>query len=219
MTLAGETVVEQIPIRVPAIIDPPVFAAVLATLPVHNPCTTSAHVIAGPILLTGLATCTTGNGPMTLRPGTWKSGRVHRYDNCATHGQMGRTGRSIAMDPLDTLWTDHLMASPASLWATRAEKAAQVDGRVATLRDKVNEAPEKLKRLYRMIGEGPTERDDILKGRLAALEEGRDRARTALGRIHMAERALSGMAPELVEQFGRPMRANVTSGKTPFRKA
>ena len=35
----------------------------------------------------------------------------------------------------------------------------------------------------------------------------------------MAERARSGMAPELVEQFGRLMRANVTSGKTPFRKA
>ncbi|WP_407529031.1 recombinase zinc beta ribbon domain-containing protein [Methylobacterium oryzisoli] len=203
-----------------------------ATLKAHNPRVTPARVVTGPILLTGLATCTTCNGPMTLRTGTSKSGKVHRYYSCSTHGRMGRTGctgRSILMDTLDTLVTDHLVteslqpdrlrATLASLWALRAEKAAQVDGRVATLRGEVSEAEEKLKRLYRMVEEGATDLGDILKGRLAALKEERDRARTALDRIHVAEHAPAEIAPELVEKFRRLMRANVTSGEVPFRKA
>ncbi|MDN3624867.1 recombinase family protein [Methylobacterium isbiliense] len=231
-TLAQKPAAEHIPITVPAIIELPEFEAVQATLKAHNPRATPARVVTGPILLTGLATCTTCNGPMTLRTGTSKSGKVHRYYSCSTHGRMGRTGctgRSIPMDTLDTLVTDHLVtellqpdrlrATLASLWALRAEKAAQVDGRVATLRGEVSEAEEKLKRLYRMVEEGVTDLDDILKGRLAALKEERDRARTALDRIHVAERAPAEIAPELVEKFGRLMRANVTSGEVPFRKA
>lgn len=137
----------------PAIIELPEFKAVQATLKAHNPRATPARVVTGPILLTGLATCAICNGPMTLRTGTSKSGKVHRYYNCSTHSRMGRTGctgRRIPMDTLDTLVTDHpasellqpdrLRATLASLWALRAEKAAQVDGRVATLPREVAEA-------------------------------------------------------------------------------
>jgi len=231
-TLAEKPAAEHIPITVPALIELPEFEAVQATLKAHNPRSTPARVVTGPILLTGLATCTTCNGPMTLRTGTSRSGKVHRYYSCSTHGRVGRTGctgRSIPMDTLDTLVTDHLVAellqpdrlraTLSSLWTLRAEKAAQVDGRVAALRGEVSEAEEKLKRLYRMVEEGVTDLDDILKGRLAALKEERDRARTALDRIQVAERAPAEIAPELVEKFGRLMRANVTSGEVAFRKA
>ncbi|WP_455960057.1 recombinase family protein [Methylorubrum aminovorans] len=231
-TLAEKPKAEQIPISVPAIIDPAEFEAVQATLKAHNPRATPARVVTGPILLTGLATCTTCNGPMTLRTGTSKSGKVHRYYSCSTHGRMGRTGctgRSIRMDTLDTLVTDHLVtellqpdrlrATLASLWSLRAEEATQVDGRVAALRGEVTGADEKLKRLYRMVEEGLTDLDEILKERLATLKQERDRAKAALDRIQVAERPPAEIAPELIERFGRLMRENVTTGEIPFRKA
>ncbi|MFY9294937.1 MAG: recombinase family protein [Methylorubrum rhodinum] len=231
-TLAQKPKAEQIPIAVPAIIDLAEFEAVQATLKAHNPRTTPARVVTGPILLTGLATCTTCNGPMTLRTGTSKSGQVHKYYSCSTHGRQGKTGctgRSIRMDTLDTLVTDHLVAellqpdrlraTLSSLWSLRAEKSAQVDGRVAALRSEVIGAEEKLKRLYRMVEEGVTDLDEILKERLAALKEDRDRAKAALDRIHVAERPPVEIAPELIERFGRLMRENVTTGEIPFRKA
>ncbi|GEL44472.1 recombinase RecB [Methylorubrum extorquens] len=231
-TLAEKPKAEQISISVPELIEMPEFEAVQATLKAHNPRMMPARVVTGPILLTGLAICTTCAGPMTLRTGTSKSGKVHRYYSCSTHGRIGKTGctgRSIPMDTLDTLVTDHLVAellqpdrlraTLQSLWALRAEKAAQVDGRLATLRGEVSEAEEKLKRLYRMVEEGVTDLDEILKGRLAALKEERVRAKAALDRIHVAERAPAEIAPELIELFGRVMRENVTSGEIPFRKA
>ena len=48
---------------------------------------------------------------MTLRTGTSKSGKVHRYYTCSTAARVGKTGckgRSIAMAKLDTLVTSHL---------------------------------------------------------------------------------------------------------------
>lgn len=71
-TLAEKPKAEQIPITVPAIIDMAAFEAVQATLEAHNPRTTPARVVTGPILLKGLAACTTCKGPMTLRTGTSK---------------------------------------------------------------------------------------------------------------------------------------------------
>jgi len=231
-TLAEKPKAEQISISVPAIIDHAEFEAVQATLKAHNPRVTPARVVTGPILLTGLATCTTCNGPMTLRTGTSKSGQVHKYYRCSTHGRMGKTGctgRSIRMDTLDDLVTDRLtteLLQPdrlreilASLWAQRDEKAAQVDGRVAALRGEVAGAEDKLRRLYRMVEEGMTDLDEILKDRLKTLKEERDRAAAALERIRVAERSPREIAPELVERFGRLMRENVTAGEIPFRKA
>ncbi len=231
-TLAEKPKAEQISISVPAIIDHAEFEAVQATLKAHDPRVIPARVITGPILLTGLATCTTCNGPMTLRTGTSRSGQVHTYYRCSTHGRMGKTGCtgcSIRMDTFDNLVIDRLIAELlqpdrlrellASLWAQRHEKAAQVDGRVATLRDGVAGAEDKLRRLYRMVEEGMADIDEILKDRLKTLKEERDRAAAALDRIRVAERPPREIEPELIERFGRLMRENVTTGEIPFRKA
>ncbi|MCJ2025288.1 recombinase family protein [Methylobacterium sp. J-067] len=231
-TLTEKPKAEQIPIPVPAIIALSEFEAVQATLKAHNPRATPARVVTGPILLTGLATCATCNGPMTLRTGTSKSGRVHRYYSCSTHGRQGKTGctgRSIRMDTLDMLVTDHLVAellqparlraTLASLWSRRAEEAMEVDGRVAALRREVDATEDKLKRLYRMVEDGMTDLDDILKERLAGLKQERDGAKAALDRIQIAERPPAQIAPELIERFGQIMRDNVTTGEIPFRKA
>ncbi len=231
-TLTEKPKAEQIPITVPAIISLSEFEAVQATLKAHSPRTTPARVVTGPILLTGLATCATCNGPMTLRTGTSKSGRVHRYYSCSTHGRQGKTGcigRSIRMDTLDTLVTDRLVAellqparlqaTLAALWSRRAEEAMEVDGRVAALRREVEAAEDKMKRLYRMVEDGMTDLDEILRDRLARLKEERDGAKAALHRIQVTERPPAEIAPELIERFGRLMRENVTTGEIPFRKA
>jgi site-specific DNA recombinase len=65
-------------------------------------------VVTGPILLTGIATCASCSGGMTLRTG--KSGR-YRYYTCATCAQQGKAackGRSIPMEKLDRLVTERL---------------------------------------------------------------------------------------------------------------
>ncbi|MCE4225941.1 recombinase family protein [Methylobacterium sp. C25] len=231
-TLIDKPEAEHVPIEVPAIIDLAEFEAVAATLKAHNPRATPARVVTGPILLTGLATCATCSGPMTLRTGTSKSGKVHTYYSCSTHGRQGKTacvGRAIPMNKLDTLVTDHLVAellqpdrlraTLASLWALRAERSAEVDGRVAALRKEVIAAEDKLQRLYRMVEDGVTDLDDILKDRLAALKLDRDRAKAALDRIRVAEPAAETIDPDLIERFGTLMRENVANGEIPFRKA
>ncbi|WP_375454844.1 recombinase family protein [uncultured Methylobacterium sp.] len=231
-TLIEKPKAEHITIDVPAIIDRTEFDAVAATLKAHNPRTTPARVVTGPILLTGLATCATCEGAMTMRTGTSKSGRVYTYYSCSEHnrkGKTGCTGRSIPMGKLDTLVTDHLVAellqpdrlraTLASLWALRSERAAEVDGRVSALRAEVTAAEDKLKRLYAMVEEGVTELDDILRERLSALKLERDRAKAALDRVQVAECPAAAIAPDLVERFGALMRENVTTGEIPFRKA
>jgi hypothetical protein len=68
-------------------------------------------VVTGPILLTGLAVCASCREAMTLRTGTSKSGKVHRYYACSTCARQGRAackGRSIRIDGLDALVTTHL---------------------------------------------------------------------------------------------------------------
>ena len=63
-------------------------------------------------IATGLAVCETCRGGMMLRTGTSKSGRVYRYytcSSCATKGKTACKGRSISMEKLDTLVTEHLL--------------------------------------------------------------------------------------------------------------
>ncbi|WP_091682631.1 recombinase family protein [Methylobacterium sp. 275MFSha3.1] len=231
-TLLEKPKSEQISIAVPAIIDHATFETVAKTLQARDPRVTAPRVVTGPILLTGLATCATCGGAMTLRTGTSRSGEVHRYYSCSTSGRMGKSacrGRAIRMDTLDALVTDNLVeqllrpdrltATLSSLWASRAQKASEVDGRVAVLQAEAQLAEDKLKRLYSLIEEGLTELDDILGERLASLKVERDRARTALDRIRIVQQPPAIIGPELIEQFGELMRANVTDGEIPFRKA
>jgi site-specific DNA recombinase len=103
---------EVVEIPVPAVISPDVFEHVQRQLHARNPKVSPPRVTTGPILLTGLAVCASCGGAMTLLIGTSKSGRIYRYYTCsssAVHGKTVCRGRSVAMDKLDTLITDHLM--------------------------------------------------------------------------------------------------------------
>ena len=223
---------EVVEIPVPAIISPDVFEHVQRQLHARNPKVSPPRVTTGPILLTGLAVCASCGGAMTLRTGTSKNGRIYRYYTCsssAVHGKTVCRGRSVAMDKLDTLITDHLMerlfqpdrlaAILGLLASRRAKKVESLNGRLMALQQEVTDADEKLKRLYRLVEDGLTDLDEVLKDRLNTLKADRDRAKAALERAkeHLAPQIR--IDPALIENFGRTMRENFSTGSVPFRKA
>jgi site-specific DNA recombinase len=223
---------EVVEIPVPAIIAPDVFERVQRQLHARNPKVTPPRVTTGPILLTGLAVCATCGGGMMLRTGTSKSGRIYRYYTCSSSAVQGKTvcrGRSVAMDKLDTLVTDHLMErlfKPdrlgvilALLASRRAEKAESLNGRLIALQQEMTDADEKLKRLYQLVEDGLTDLDEVLKDRLNTLKADRDRAKAALERAKEHLTPQIRIDPALIEHFGRTMRENFRTGSVPFRKA
>jgi site-specific DNA recombinase len=223
---------EVIKIAVPAIIEPHVFEQVQRQLHARSPRVVAPRLTTGPILLTGLAVCATCGGAMTLRTGTSSTGTVHRYYTCSTCARKGKSackGRSIRMDKLDGLVTDHLvdrLLHPerlavllSSLSAGRAEKADSVNRRIMALQREVTDAEDRLKRLYRLVEDGMTDLDDVLKDRLHQLKSDRDRAKGALDAAKSRQGAAIRIDPALIDNFGRTMRENLTDGSIPFRKA
>jgi site-specific DNA recombinase len=226
---ADEEVVE---IPVPAIIELDTFEQVRRQLHARSPKRQAPRVTTGPILLTGLAVCATCRGGMTLRTGTSKGGRVYRYytcSNCATKGKTACKGRSIPMGKLDALVTDHLLErlfKPerlalilAPLSSRRAEQAAALNSRIVCLQREMIEADDKLKRLYRLVEDGLTDLDEVLKDRLHILKADRDRAKAALERAKEYSVSHIRIDPALIERFGSTMREKFSTGSVPFRKA
>lgn len=84
----------------------------------------------------------------------------------------------------------------ASLWTGCATRQAEVDGCVAALRAELTAAKDKLRWLYKLVENGVTDLDEMLKERRAALKVDRDRAQAALDGMHTAERPPAIMARE-----------------------
>jgi site-specific DNA recombinase len=107
----------------------------------------------------------------------------------------------------------------ASINVRHAERALELDNRVAALQSEVADAVDKLRRLYRIVEEGVTEIDDVLKGRLGQLKTDREGTKPALERITASSARSATIELEAVEKFSRLMRENIASGTIPFRKA
>ncbi|MBG0809539.1 recombinase family protein [Methylosinus sp. H3A] len=223
---------EVIEIAVPPIIETAVFDKAQASLKARDPRVLPPRVVTGPILLTGLAVCATCGGAMTLRTGTSKSGKVHRYYTCSTAARVGKTGckgRSIPMDRLDGLVTTHLadrLFGPnrlAGILTSLAQKRAagdeEVRNRVEALQAEIAQSEDRLKRLYGMVEDGVTDMDDLLRERLAALKSERERAKAALDRIKAQSAPSIAIEPDQLERFGTFMREKITVGETSFRRA
>jgi site-specific DNA recombinase len=224
---------EHILFEVPPLLDRSYFRLVQDTLKSRNPRVTPPRVVSGPILLTGLAVCATCEGGMTLRTGTSRTGKVHRYytcSKCAREGKSECKGRSIRMDKLDDLVTEHLidrLLDPArlsdllsSLAARRAVKSAAIDERISGLEARAGEAEVRLRRLYKLVEDGLAEMDEILKARILELSVERDATRAAVVRATSSSSAApADISPAQIEQFGRLMRERLTTGGIPFRKA
>lgn len=133
------------------------------------------------------------------------------------------------MDTLDNMVIDSLsrslltterlteMLSAAS--SRRAERAAEIDERVMTLQREATDASDRLRRLYRLIEDGVTELDDLLRDRIASLKLERERAQAALDRVRTQVVSAAAIPPEVIEKFGRATRENITKGEVPFRRA
>src|SRR6266481_6409292 len=223
---------EVVTIPVSGLIEPQMFEQVQRQLHARSPQVVAPRVTTGPILLTGLAVCATCRGGMTLRTGTSQNGVIHRYYTCSTCVSKGKSackGRSIRMDELDGLVTGHLVerlfeperlaAMLNSLAARRAERAETVNSRIMALQREVADAEDRLKRLYRLVEDGVTDLDDVLKDRLDSLKAGRDRAKAALETAKLNIAPAIRIDPALIERFGRCMREKFTAGSVPFRKA
>ena len=206
------------------------FGEVQSLLKARSPKVTPPRTVSGPILLTGLAVCATCEGGMTLRTGTSKTGRVHRYYTCSACFRSGKTackGRSIPMDKLDTLVTDHIVARVlhperlalmlSSLASRRAAKAATADERITILTTEVHDSDERLRRLYKLVEDGVTEQDEILKDRLVAPKADRDRAQAALERATSGTRPVVDITPDAIARSAGIMREKLTSGNVPVR--
>lgn len=218
--------------QVPAIVDPEIFDNVQALLKSRNPRVTPPRVVSGPILLTGLATCGTCGGAMTLRTGTSRSGHVHRYYACCTHARAGNTackGRSIRIDRLDDLVTTHLkdrLLVPdrleqllSALIARQRERTTGLDERVAGLQARVAEAEDRLRRLYALVEEGAVEIDDLLQGRIIALKAERETAAAAMARAQAGGRQAVSLTRDRIEDFASRMGELLDQGDISFRKS
>ena len=196
---------EHVFAEVPAIIEPDVFEQVQSLLKARNPRVTPPRMVTGPILLTGLAVCATCDGAMTLRTGTSKTGKVHRYYTCSTlrpagqdrmqgpfdpHGQARRarhrpSGRPAARSgaPRRPCWprlpADVRRRPPPSMSGSRI------------LEKEAHEADERLRRLYKLVEDGVAEMDDILKDRHHRAE-GRSRPRARGAGASQIRRAAGG---------------------------
>jgi site-specific DNA recombinase len=92
------------------------------------------------------------------------------------------------MDKLDTLVTENLIErlfQPerlnvilGKLANRRSDKASEIDRRVSALQAEIATAEDKLRRLYTMVENDLTDLDDILKDRIATLENAQHAART-----------------------------------------
>jgi DNA invertase Pin-like site-specific DNA recombinase len=223
---------EHVTAEIPAIIESTVFDEVQRLLKERNPRVTPPRVVNGPNLLTGLAFCASCNGAMTLKTGTSKSGKVHRYYSCSTCARLGKTaceGRAIAVDRLDGLVTgalverllhpERISVLLCAIAEKRANEAAAVNDRIGRLEREAQDAGERLTRLYRLVEDGVAELDDLLKERIASLKADRERTHIALERARSASRSKIQISSVLIESFSKTMREKMTGGEIPFRKA
>ncbi len=221
---------EQVVIPVEPIIDAATFDAVQAMLRAKNPRATPPRVVTGPILLTGIATCASCGGGMTLRTG--KSGR-YRYYTCATCAQQGKAackGRSIPMDKLDRLVSDRLaeqLLTPervrkllTGIMERQTAKDEDYSVRLSALRAKLTDAKDRLGRLYAAIENGIADPSDAtLKERIEAVKTERDIAQVAFDRAVSEMRPDARITEDNIAAFAELMRANILSGEIPFRRA
>ena len=223
---------EHIYCDAPAILGSELFERAQALLTLRSPRVTAGRIISGQNLLTGLAVCASCRGGMTLRAGTSRTRVVYRYYSCDSFLKKGRTacpGRSMRVEKLDALVTehltnrifdpDHLASLLGSLAERHAERAATVDRRIAALAREAEEADERLRRLYKLVEDGRSEVDDLLNERIADLKLVRSRAHAALERAKSGRGSVRDDRPILIERFTRTMRERLSNAPVPARKA
>ena len=118
--------------------------------------------------------------------------------------------RNLCFSDKDLLWRARAQFSESSLGSAELYRPLQKE---------VTDTEEKLARLYRLVEDGLTDVDEVLRDRLDSLKAQRERAKAALERAKELSAPQIRVGPELIERFGRTMQENFTTGSVPFRKA
>jgi site-specific DNA recombinase len=225
-TKALKPVDQVIAVAVPPLIDQDTFDAVQAHLKSRNPKVAPPQVVGGPTMLTGICFCANCGGAMTIRTG--KSGR-YRYYTCsiaARQGETGCKGRSIPMERLDDLVTQHLeerLLDPVRLEEVlsvvldrRQERAERRAAHATELRKKAAEADARLKRLYDAIESGVADiEDESLKERIAELRALKSQAQVDAERATIA---LDAVGAEITSAKLRTIRRRSAPTATRTRR-
>ena len=133
------------------------------------------------------------------------------------------------MDKLDELVVEHLsellfaeqrVAEILSqLSQRRVARSAEVDRRTSSLKNQLDAADEKLRRLYAMVENGIADLDDILRDRIKALQKERDLAKEALARAQATACSEIVITQDMIKRFAEAMHMHIRSGEIPLRKA
>lgn len=222
--------VEPIPVSVPAIISVENFDAVQHSLRERNPKKTPRRVVTGPILLTGLATCGCCGAGMTTRTG--KGGRYRYYacGNKISKGISSCPGKTVPMEDLDRLITDHVvreLLTPARVRSLLEEllkrqlaRADRNDEILAKMREKRDDAEIRLRRLHDAIANGVMDSSEpSLKKMIGDIVGERDLAQMAIDRANTESAPTALITDERIHAFVDLMRTNITEGTIEFRRA
>lgn len=215
--------------EVEPIVDATLFEWVQQALPTRSPKVVAPRVVTGPILLTGLASCSCG-AAMTLRTGTGAQGKVYKYYTCSASARQGKTackGRSIRMDRLDGLVVEALkknLLAPerladvlSAVIDSRSRRAEEIEQRIRRLHQSGAEARDKLRRLIDLI-EGTDIIDDEIKSRIAQRRSEIAKVEAELERLQAPRSGQEAFSHEVLMRFGQLVSENIANGPIPFRK-
>ena len=107
----------------------------------------------------------------------------------------------------------------STLAARRDARSLSADERVRELERLRSETEDRLRHLYKLVEDGVSDLDDILKARIFALKEERAAAVAALERATKSNRPGPEIDAKRIETFGGVTREKLTTGAIPFRKA
>ena len=222
---------EWIEVPVPALISEAQFNSVQAKLDQRNPRKTPPRQTSSPVLLTGMARCSSCGSNMKLRTGKGEGG-LYRYYTCANAADKGMcdSPQSVPMPKLDMLVTDAIadhLFTPDRLQpllrevikkAREAKTGALAEIKQLEKEERVNQ--KKIDNLLDAVAEGTVTDGQSIKRKLTALESKRTEFLRLLGearrKTQMPPQALSNAQ---IERFGTALRKLLADGPIGFRKA
>lgn len=221
---------EWVYFETPKIVDPDIFQKVQDKLASRQPTRVPPRIVNGPTLLTGLAKCAICGGGMTIRTG--KSGRYRYYgcNNRISKGSTACTGLSVRMEQLDEIVINELHSRISQPARVRAMLAGLIERqrnrgdehahRGKELRQQLRETETKIGRMLDAIQEGLAQETDLVRDRLAKLEQEREetlRMITSLDRRQAIPAAL--LSEKNVRAFAQAHRDRLNAEDNSLRKA
>ena len=210
---------EIIYLQVRPIIEPQRFERLQQLLESKNPRESAAKTLSSPLLLAGVVVCKCG-GRLTLRTGTSKTGKIHRYYHCCKHNRLGVRGCSgisvpeaLLDDVVMTALTERVLASGhlsdllQSLFDRHARELEESDAALPALIARQAASDAALKGLYataRAVPEAAEEKnyqEDLSK----ALREAKLVER-ALEKANSTRVEQPKVTPERIEAFARKVK-------------